>query len=155
MTVEVDSVNYCSLCHLFNLLPGRWSNKSSLLSCLASPISIVCYKKCCLEVIFSIKFAFVTFRWNLDELGRLILAPLKKDLILGGIDNSPALIVPGQVTSPQPSHLNGNSYQNSDSTDSPVTSPTTMPGSPADQLINGGGVASPQGGHTGRSVFWL
>lgn len=47
------------------------------------------------------------------------------------------------MSSPQ-QQLNNNGYQTSDSTDSPVTSPTTMPGSPADQLINGGSIASPQ-----------
>ncbi|CAG9765821.1 unnamed protein product [Ceutorhynchus assimilis] len=70
---------------------------------------------------------------------------LQEMLLGGGIDNSPALIVPGQVASPQPQHNlnNNNGYQHSDSTDSPVTSPTTMPSSPADHLINGGNVASP------------
>lgn len=102
------------------------------------------YIKSCL---FSVWVGFGWTRW-------INFSTINTDSILGGIDNSPALIVPGQVTSPQPPHLNGNSYQNSDSTDSPVTSPTTMPGSPADQLINGGGVASPQG-HTGRSEFFL
>lgn len=66
---------------------------------------------------------------------------IKSDPILGGLDNSPALIVPNQVPSPQ--QLNSNGYQASDSTDSPVTSPNTMPSSPADQLINGGSVSSP------------
>ncbi|KAL1513597.1 hypothetical protein ABEB36_002990 [Hypothenemus hampei] len=89
------------------------------------------------QMIEQIQFAKLFGVTHIDSL-------LQEMLLGGGIDNSPALIVPSQVPSPQTQQLSNNGYQTSDSTDSPVTSPTTMPSSPADQLINGGGVASPQ-----------
>ncbi|XP_066262715.1 hepatocyte nuclear factor 4-gamma isoform X2 [Euwallacea similis] len=89
------------------------------------------------QVIEQIQFAKLFGVTHIDSL-------LQEMLLGGGIDNSPALIVPNQVTSPQPPLLNGNGYQNSDSTDSPMTSPPTMPGSPADHMINGGVASPPQ-----------
>lgn len=90
------------------------------------------------QMIEQIQFAKLFGVAHIDSL-------LQEMLLGGGIDNSPtALVVPNQVASPQGQSLNNNNgYPGgaSDSTDSPLTSPTTMPSSPADQLIN---VASPQ-----------
>ncbi|XP_019758847.1 hepatocyte nuclear factor 4-gamma isoform X5 [Dendroctonus ponderosae] len=92
------------------------------------------------QMIEQIQFAKL---FGVTHIDSLLQEMLLGDPILGGLDNSPTLIVPNQVSSPQ-QHLNNNGYQTSDSTDSPVTSPTTMPSSPADQLINCGNMASPQ-----------
>ncbi|XP_030761075.1 hepatocyte nuclear factor 4-gamma isoform X2 [Sitophilus oryzae] len=89
------------------------------------------------QMIEQIQFAKLFGVAHIDNL-------LQEMLLGGGIDNSPTLVVPPnqEPTSPtQP--MNGYHGATSDSTDSPVTSPTTTPSSPADELINGGGVASP------------
>ncbi|XP_050305979.1 hepatocyte nuclear factor 4-gamma isoform X4 [Anthonomus grandis grandis] len=94
------------------------------------------------QMIEQIQFAKLFGVAHIDSL-------LQEMLLGGGLDNP--LIVPNQVPSPatpQPinnnnNNNNNNGYQASDSTDSPVTSPTTMPSSPADQLIGGNSVASP------------
>ncbi|XP_060516640.1 hepatocyte nuclear factor 4-gamma isoform X3 [Cylas formicarius] len=92
------------------------------------------------QMIEQIQFAKLFGVTHIDSL-------LQEMLLGGGMDNSPTLVVPGQVSTniPQAINNNTNGYHGatSDSTDSPVTSPLTTPGSPADHLINGRNVASP------------
>ncbi|XP_076267369.1 hepatocyte nuclear factor 4 isoform X4 [Rhynchophorus ferrugineus] len=97
------------------------------------------------QMIEQIQFAKLFGVAHIDSL-------LQEMLLGGGIDNSPTLVVPNQVPTSPTQHMNGYQGGTSDSTDSPVTSPTTMPSSPADQLINGG-VSSPPAAATSNVLI--